>query len=113
MGKRIEDLPVDDTPLAAGGRAGDRAGRAGGRVRLPEELDDARDHPWYAFIGVIDDLLATGEYDWASDSLTGIRETVERSRRVTQGQRVAVERIEASRGRGGSRRYEGYQRARW
>lgn len=98
MGKRIEELEgLNETPIAVGG------GWTG----------DPHDRPWYQFIGVIDDLTTSGLYDWAVYSLNGIRETVERTKRVTEGQRRAVANIEASRGRGGPRRYEGYQRARW
>jgi hypothetical protein len=62
-------------------------------------------------MGEIDDLLATGRYDWAADTLAGIRETVEKTRRVSEGQKRAVANIE-TRGesqRGGSRRYEGFE----
>ena len=96
MGKRIEDLrTLDDTPIEHRVEAPD-----------PATLDDLRDQVWYQFIGTIDDLLALGRYDWAEASLTGIRETVETTRRVTDGQRRAVANIEA---RGESRRY-GYYR---
>ena len=99
MGKRIEDLrKLDDTPIVE---------------RQVEALDDLRDQPWYQFVGEIDDLLATGEYDWAFDTLSGIRETVEKSRRVSEAQRRAVANVEAARGLHSRRRqYEGF-RGRW
>ena len=64
-------------------------------------------------MGRIDDLLADGDYVWAEDTLTGIRETVERTKRVTEGQQRAVANIqhrgEARRDDGlGRRRYEGF-----
>lgn len=99
MGKRAEDLPLDDTPI-------DRSG---------EPADD-RDQAWYQFTATIDDLLATGEYSWAWESLTGIKETVEKTRRVSDGQRRAVGNIEASgeRREGRRRRYDGWPtRGRW
>lgn len=106
MSKRIDELPLDDSPiehqhdnLEALDHARDR------------DQGDERDQPWYQFLGTIDDLLATGQYDWAFDSLAGIRETVEKTRRVTEGQQRAVKNIEArgeARARGTSRRYEGY-----
>lgn len=82
MGKRIEDLKLDDTPIEH-------------RVGDPEPVsDDVRELPWYQFVGHIEDLLATGEYQWAATSLEGIAETVEKSRRVTEGQQRAVANIE-------------------
>ena len=91
MGKRIEELQgLDDSPLG-------------------EEIDP-RATAWYRFVGDIEDLLATGRYTWAEDTLRDIQATVERTRRVTEGQQRAVTNIENARGRGGSRRYEGWRR---
>jgi hypothetical protein len=97
VGKRPEDLPLDDTPITT----------------PPEDPApspiDARDTGWYQFIVEIEDLLATGQYTWASETLEGIQDTVERSHRVTPGQRNAVAKISASReGRTHGRRYEGF-----
>ena len=93
MGKRLEDLNLDGTSF-------------------PKPVDD-RDSPWYQFCQQIDELLSSGDYDWASDTLEGIRATVEEYHRVTPGQLQAVEHIEAARhrqdGRRG-RRYEGFRR---
>lgn len=50
------------------------------------------------FLREIDDLLDSGEYDWAEETLSGIRTTVERTERATEGQRRAVDNI-ANRGR--------------
>lgn len=97
MGKRIEDLPLDDTPISD-------------PPREPEP-HDARDTDWYKFIVEIEDLLATGEVAFASETLEGIQQTVERSHRVTAGQRRAVKNIEATKDRQhASRRYEGFNR---
>jgi hypothetical protein len=97
MGKRLEDLPVSDTPLAA-----------------PE---DTRDAEWFRFVEEVGDLRDSGEVDWADETLEGISETVTRTRVVTAGQRQAVANIAARRRsargpgtRGGSRRYEGWRR---
>ncbi len=49
------------------------------------------------FIARIDDLLESGDYDWAADTLSGIRETVERIGRVTEHQGRAVDNIEGAR----------------
>jgi hypothetical protein len=99
MGKRPEDLNVDDTPL-------DSPRRRGGS-------DDARETEWYRFILEIDDLLATGEYTWAQQTLEGIQETVEKTERVSEGQRHAVENIAAggrkSRGRSRPNYFRRYQ----
>lgn len=81
MGKKLEDLlKLDDTPIQRPVEARD---------------DDPRDTAWYQFVGEIEDLLAGDGYVWATDSLTGIRDTVERTRRVTEGQRRAVANITA------------------
>ena len=42
----------------------------------------------------IDELLESGDYDWAEDTLTGIRETVERNEYTTERQEQAVQTIE-------------------
>jgi hypothetical protein len=49
------------------------------------------------FIKRIDELLESGDYDWAEDTLSGIRETVERTGRVTENQERAVSNIEGAR----------------
>jgi hypothetical protein len=94
VGKRIDDLPLDDTPIS---------------VAPSAESTDVRDADWYRFSTDIDDLLATGEYTWAEPTLTDIQATVEKTRRVTEGQRRAIANIEAARhGSRSRRRYEGY-----
>lgn len=96
MGKRIEDLPLDDTPISR-----------------PEPDPDPRGAPWYRFVCEIEDLLATGEYTWAEDTLRSIQHTVDEQHWVTEGQKRAVANIEAGHARGqlkrrSSRRYEGW-----
>jgi hypothetical protein len=59
--------------------------------------NDLRAQPWYQFSQAIDDLLATGQYTWAEETLTGIQESVEKMQVVTEGQRKAVANIEAAR----------------
>lgn len=44
-------------------------------------------------IGRIDELLATKRYEWARETLTGIRANVEQTRMVTLRQQEAVEHI--------------------
>ena len=95
MSKRAEDLPLDDTPRP-----------------LPP---DARDAEWYQFCSEIDDLILGDDYAWALDTLEGIRASVEEYKSVTEGQRRAVENIQAARqhhrsGRPARRRYEGFRR---
>jgi hypothetical protein len=90
MGKKLDDLHLTDQPIASSAPI------------------DPRDTEWYRFARDIDDLLATGHYSWALETLTKIQETVEERQCVTEGQRRAVTNIEASTGRYGSRRYEGY-----
>jgi len=91
MGKRIDDLPLDDTPL-------------------DDPAPDPRGTAWYRFIEEIDDLLATGQYTWAEDTLRSIAQTVEEHKWVTPGQRQAVANIEAGAYKGRRRRYEGFTR---
>lgn len=80
------------------------------------EPTDPRGTDWYRFVQDIEDLLATGQYTFAEDTLRGVQRSVEASQRVTDGQRRAVRNIEDSKNRptrGGSfsrRRYEGYGR---
>lgn len=95
MGKRAEDLPLDPDPL---------------RHRRP--LEDIRDEPWFHFQQEIEEMLASGRYDWASDTLSGIATTVERYQCMTSGQRQAIDNIRAAgeKSRSGSRRYEGWRR---
>lgn len=102
MGKRIEDLHLDDTIIEHTVESAEAR-----RERFDSEVGDERDTPWYQFVSRIDDLLATGEYDWAIDTLGGIRTTVETSRRVTDGQTRAVANIQA---RGELRREDGFRR---
>jgi heat shock protein HspQ len=81
VGKRIEDLKLDDTPIEQ-------------RVEAPESVsDDLRDQPWYQFVAEIDELLDDEAYAWAATSLEGIAETVGKTRRVTEGQQRAVRNI--------------------
>lgn len=81
----------------------------------PKPAADPRGTDWYRFSQEIDDLLATGRVTFAEDTLLSIKETVEKSCQVTEGQRRAVNNIEAAsersryRPRSGSRRYEGYR----
>jgi hypothetical protein len=70
---------------------------------------------WDAFLHEINDLRTSGDYDWADETLGFIAETVEKTERVTVGQRTAVANITNARRerpwsrRAGSRRYEGYR----
>jgi hypothetical protein len=76
---------------------------------------DLRHTEWYRFAREIDDLLATGLYTWAEDTLRGIQETVEMAQHCTDRQRQAVRHIEESRREDEaarprtSRRYEGFK----
>lgn len=94
-GRRPEDLPLDDAPLVS---------------PAPQ---DVRDTAWYQFLCELDEVIACGWYDWALDTLLGIRESVEKFKVVTPGQRRAVENIQAARKRSDGvrrRRYEGFGR---
>lgn len=50
------------------------------------------------FVRLIDEMLESGEFDWAEDTLTGISDTVSKTGRVTEGQRRAVDNIGEKRG---------------
>lgn len=93
MGKRAEDLPLDEQPM---------------RRPAPKDLRDAE---WFQFHSEISNMLTSGRYEWAEDTLSGIAESVERYQNVTDGQRRAVENIRAAgeKTRTGSRRYEGFR----
>ena|SRR5215510_12670260 len=96
MGKRIDELTqLDDREIAA----------VSGYERHGDE--DTRDAPWHAFVAEINDLRESEQYTWAEETLAGISETVERTHRVTDGQRRAVTNIRDNSARR-SRRYEGY-----
>jgi hypothetical protein len=61
----------------------------------------------------IDDLLNSGNFGWAYNTLRGIKDSVEQYQSVTEGQRRAVENIAGARRRSegwSKRRYEGFSR---
>lgn len=101
-GKSIDELNLSDEPLS-------EAAPSKGRT-TPE---DPRGQEWYRFNQDIEDLLATGKVTWAEDILRDIQTTVEKTHRVSDGQRQAVNNIEAAASRprrdGFRRRYEGYR----
>jgi len=95
MGKSLDDLPLDDQPL-----------------HRPMPVD-AQHSEWYQFCQKIIEMLAGGEFDWASGTLEGIHQSVEQYQSVTEGQRRAVRNIAAARKRSDGwrkRRYEGFTR---
>ena len=68
------------------------------------------------FLDEVAELLGDARYNFATETLSGVWNTVERTGRVTPGQYTAVGNIrrgveeQEERPRGGSRRYEGWQR---
>ena len=84
----LDDLPLDD----------DRDGT---------QLDRQRTVDAQRFLERLDDLIENDAYAWAADTLSGIRETVERSGRASDRQREAVANIV----RGHERQEE--ERERW
>lgn len=90
MGKSLDDLGLDDTPLPDPSR------------QARKEFGDVVN-----FLEDIRDLLDSGKANWATETLEGISVTVEQTSRVTEGQRKAFEKIRdaAERPR--------YQRRRW
>ena len=66
------------------------------RLERPEaDLGDARGATASRFVEAIEQLLATGQYTWAVETLRGIQATVLRTQAVTPRQRRAVWSIEA------------------
>lgn len=101
MGKSVDELHLSDEPLHPH------------RQHAPQDL---RNEPWYQFLQDIDGLIASGQYQWAESTLRGIQQTVEYTKRVTEGQQRAVKNIEESRQTGRlpserryHRRYEGWR----
>lgn len=96
MGKTLDQLNLNDDPLV--------------RPATPND----RQSDWYQFAREIDDLLEGGTVDWAQDTLSGIKASVESRKLVTAGQRQAVANIsrkgKVERGDRRGRRYEGYAR---
>jgi hypothetical protein len=90
------------------GKTPDQLNLNDGSIR-PAKAIDPRDTDWYKFGVEIDDLLATGDYTWAEDTLRDIQTTVTQRQCVTVGQRQAVDNIEKARRRN-SRRHEGFHR---
>lgn len=92
-GKSLADLHLDDFEI---------------------EVPDVREASWYQVVERIDELLESGDYDWAENTLQGIRKGILRFKSVTPLQENAIDNIEAGgqrhkeqQGRWG-RRYEGY-----
>src|SRR5262245_58826615 len=104
MGKTIDELraQLDERPLLPGEGVDTQA------------EGDVRATAWYSFIKDIEDLVESDDYTWALTTLLGIRETVERTKRVSEAQQRAVVNIASARRaphpRGASRRYEGFSR---
>jgi hypothetical protein len=51
---------------------------------------------WENLIERIDEMVNSGDYDWAEDTLTGIRDTVEERQHCSERQVEAVDNIEES-----------------
>jgi len=65
-------------------------------AQLNLAVEDAREDLAARFIDMIENLLATDDHRWAELTLRGIIATVEKTRKVTVGQRIAVARIATS-----------------
>lgn len=50
------------------------------------------------FLSRIDEMMESGEFDWAEDTLSGIKESVEKWEKVSEGQMRAVRNIAEARG---------------
>ena len=75
----------------------------------PSDVDNQQAdaaHDAAEFLRRIEDLQNSGDYDWASDTLEGIHETVENTGTVTEAQQRAVDNIDDG-GQRGRRRSRG------
>jgi len=52
-----------------------------------------QDCKWGDLLADINDMIESGEYDWAEDTLGGIADWIEENEHCTPGQRTAVENI--------------------
>jgi len=96
MGKRLEDLNLSDEPIR------------------PVKPVDPRETEWYTFAREIDEMLeTTTAFEWAADTLMGIRESVEQYQTVTAGQRRAVANIQEAGTKTGGRRSRSFRRRYW
>ena len=59
----------------------------------PDEDDAADDAAVTDALAEIEDLMADDDFAWASDTLTGIFDTISRTGRVTTAQRGAIDNI--------------------
>lgn len=55
--------------------------------------DNATNEDPQSWLKLIEDMVDSGEFDWAEETLLGIGETIENSGRVTPGQIEAIENI--------------------
>ena len=55
-----------------------------------EHFNEPVDDDWEEWLDVISEMIDSDEYDWAFDTLTGIGETVETRKTITDNQRQAI-----------------------
>ena len=55
------------------------------------------DNPWSDYVDKIEEMLDDSQYDFASDTLSGILEWVQENEKITEKQMQAVDNIENSR----------------
>lgn len=51
---------------------------------------------WKEILQKIEKMVDSGDYEWADETLLGIGETIEDTEYVTDGQREAIQNIEAA-----------------
>lgn len=59
-------------------------------LNLDADAEPGEDSSIEEFLTVIEGMRGSGKYEWCDGTLTGIYDTVHKSRRVSEGQRRAV-----------------------
>lgn len=58
--------------------------------------DNPIDDDWEEWLDVISEMIDSDQYGWAFDTLTGINETIETRKTITDNQRQAITNIRHS-----------------
>lgn len=69
------------------------------RCKTAEATRHMENEPWILFCQEVDELLQTGQYAWAEDVLRRMRRLAETRHNVTDGQRLAVQNLRATKER--------------
>jgi hypothetical protein len=61
-------------------------------IKLGEKLE-SNSYDYDYTLGMIDDILNDGKYEWSWDTVTGIHENIKKQRYVTEKQKTAINNI--------------------